>query len=150
MGRSPQYGAAQAAFVAQVRDAVKTNAKSFFASNNWRDVTPKKGRFDSSLIYPNSASTCLVDDFYIKSISVWVPHLLIPAHTHTCPNCKDSQSVSVDSARWINAPKILHGKDCHRYLDTMLYPCKRCGRHFAGYNKESMQLDAEVYFGHFN
>jgi hypothetical protein len=150
MVRSPQYGATQAAFIAKVRDAVKSNPKSFFASNNWRDVTPTKGRYDSSLIDPNSGSTCDVDDFYVKSIAVWVPHLLIPAHTPSCPNCNTSEAVYVDSARWINAPKILYGKERHRYLDTMLYPCKRCGRHFAGYNKASMQLDAEVYFGHFN
>jgi hypothetical protein len=43
---------------------------------------------------------------------------------------------------------VLNKTDC--YLDTFLYPCGRCNKTFAGYNKSSMQRDASVYYGFFN
>ena len=83
-------------------------------------------------------------------MAVWVPHLIIHNHVPACPNCKKNKYVDVTKARWINSPKILYGVDSHRYLDTQLYPCHGCARRFAGYNKASMQVDANVYYGYFN
>jgi hypothetical protein len=145
-----QYGTAQAAFIKTVREAVKANPKVFFEDNNWREVTPKGGRFDSAILDNAKRRMWEVDDFYVKSIAVWVPHLLIPTHTPTCPHCKGSSHVPVDRAKWIGSPKILYGKDRHKYLDTMLYPCSACDKTFAGYNRDSMEHDAKVYFGFFN
>ena len=145
-----QYGAKQLAFIKQTREAVKANPTAFFAQNNWRDITPKGGRFDSSLLDPSSTRSWEVDDFYVKSIAMWVPHLLVPTHTPACPHCGLSTHVHVDKAKWIGSPKILYGKERHRYLDTMLYPCKLCDKTFAGYNKDSMKLDGKVYYVFFN
>ena len=44
----------------------------------------------------------------------------------------------------------LYGVERHRYLDTVLYPCRNCGKRFTGYNKKSMQLDARTYYAYFN
>jgi hypothetical protein len=145
-----QYGTAQLTFIKKVRDSVKTNPQTFFAENDWRDIRPKGGRFDSSLLNRQLVRQWQVDDFYVKSVAVWVPHLLIPTHTPTCPNCRSFGNVIVDRAKWIGSPKILYGTRRHRYLDTMLYPCTVCNKTFAGYNKSSMKLDAKVYFGFFN
>jgi len=56
----------------------------------------------------------------------------------------------VSNARWINSPKTLCGIGSHKYLDTMLYPCNHCKRHFAGTNKTSMSHDSDRTLGFFN
>ena len=145
-----QYGTAQDEFILKVRGSIDTDARLFFLENNWKDVRPTFGRFDSALLNTANKRTRNVDAFYVKSLAVWIPHVLIPNHVPTCPHCKRKDYVHVANARWINHPKILYGKDRHRYLDTLLYPCKACNRHFAGYNKSSMELDAKVYYGFFN
>lgn len=145
-----QYGQAQLEFIKKTRDAARSNPKAFFAQNNWRNISPSGGKYDSTLLDSNSTRTWDVEEFYIKSIALWVPQWLVPTHTPTCPHCKSSSHVHTDKAKWIGSPKILYGKERHRYLDTMLYPCKACDKTFAGYNQESMKLDAKVYYGFFN
>jgi hypothetical protein len=108
------------------------------------------GRYDSDLLNKGNKKTTTVEAFYVKPLAVWVPHLLIKNHIPCCPHCKKNNDVDVVKARWINCPKILFGIMRHKYLDTMLYPCRACKKHFAGYNKLAMQLDANVYNGYFN
>jgi hypothetical protein len=91
-----------------------------------------------------------MESFYVKAVAVWVPHLLFSNHVPCCPNCKKRDYVDPSRGRWINAPKLLFGLQRHRYLDTWLYSCRGCTRSFAGYNKQSMQLDADVYYGFCN
>jgi hypothetical protein len=42
----------------------------------------------------------------------------------------------------VNHPKIVYGMSTHRYLDTMLYPCRSCRSSFTGYHPESMKHDS--------
>jgi hypothetical protein len=145
-----QYGPAQLSFIRKTRKAVDADSKSFFAANNWRNIAPSGGRCDSGILDASSRRTCQASSFYIKGIACWIPHKLIPNHTPKCPQCKKNQHVDVTKVRWVNSPKILYGVERHRYLDTVLYPCRNCAKRFTGYNKKSMQLDASVYYAFFN
>ena len=144
------FGQAQLAHIKKVRVAVDNDHRAFFSENDWRNVVPKRGRYDSSLLYKNNRATSRVDHFYVRPIAVWVPHLLKPNHVPCCPHCKRNNHVDVVKSRWINYPKVLYGIQGHKYLDTKLYPCKKCNKHFAGYNRLSMQLDACMYHGFFD
>ena len=133
-------------FVLKTRSAINNDARAFFKVHDWKWVVPTNGgRFDSSILSKPSS----VEDFYVKPIATWVPHLLIPNHIPSCPHCKVNKNVDTVGARWMNCPKVLYGTSRYRYLDTVLYPCKLCGRRFAGYNKQSMQLDSSLYYGFF-
>jgi hypothetical protein len=137
---------AQWSFVLRTRSAINNDARLFFKSHDWKCIFPTKGgRCDSSIL----AKSSTVEDFYVKAIAAWVPHLLVPNHVPCCPHCKTHKHVDIVKARWINCPKVLYGTSRYRYLDTVLYPCKLCGRRFAGYNKESMHLDSSLYYGFF-
>jgi hypothetical protein len=141
-------GIAQWTFIKKIRAAVKNDPKAFFSHHNWRHVTPGGGKNDSTLFAGNKKTT--VDAFYVRPVALWVPHLLIANHVPTCPRCKEKDNVDLIKARWINSPKVLHGVTSHKYLDTMLYPCTKCGGTFSGYHKHSLKLDANVVFGYFN
>jgi hypothetical protein len=131
-----QYGAVQHDYIKKVREQINREGVGFLNNNNWREISPKGGIHDISLLNKNNKITTHVDAFYVKSIASWVPHLIIENHVPQCPK--------------MNSPKILYGVDGHKYLDTLLYPCRGCARMFAGHNKTSMQLDAQVYYGYFN
>jgi hypothetical protein len=133
-------------FVLKTRSAIKNDPRQFFKSHDWRCIVPTNGgRFDSTILSKPST----VEDFYVKAIAAWVPHLLVPNHIPCCPHCKVRRHVDIVKARWINCPKVLYGMSRYKYLDTVLYPCTKCGRRFAGYNKQSMQLDSSLYYGYF-
>jgi hypothetical protein len=140
--------AAQWAFIKKTRAAVNNDPNSFFGRHNWRHITPPGGKNDGYLF--NDKRKTSVDDFYVRPITCWVPHLLISNHVPTCPSCKEKDQVDIIKSRWINCPKVVFGITSNKYLDTLLYPCGRCKRTFAGYNKHSLQLDANVIFGFFN
>jgi hypothetical protein len=144
-----QFGSEQWAFIKKTRAAVKNDAKAFFAANNWRNVTPDGGRNDSTLFIAGSKKST-VDDFYVRPLVLWVPHLLISHHIPTCPYCKQKEHIDLVKSRWLNSPKVLYGLTSHKYLDSMLYYCTKCKRSFVGYNKRSLQLDAHIVFGYFN
>jgi hypothetical protein len=144
------FGTAQLWHIKKVRAAIDNDHRAFFAEKDWRNVIPRRGRYDSSILHKNSKATTRVDHFYIKPVAVWVPHLLKPNHVPCCPHCKRNTHVDVVKSRWINYPKVLYGIQSHKYLDTKLYPCKKCNKHFAGYNRLSMQLDATTYHGIFD
>lgn len=142
-------GEAQWRFVLKIRSAIANDPRLFFKSHNWRCISPTTGgRHDSSILDQNAKKTT-VEHFYVKSMATWVPHLLVPNHTPCCPHCKTSRHVDIVKSRWVNCPKVLYGMSRYRYLDTVLYPCTKCGRQFAGYNKQSMQLDSSLYYGFF-
>jgi hypothetical protein len=141
-------GTAQWAFIKKMRAAVNNDPKAFFGKNNWRHISPTGGKNDGTLFNDQRKTT--VDAFYVRPITCWVPHLLIRNHVPTCPGCKEKDHVDVIKARWINCPKVVFGITSNKYLDTLLYPCGRCKSSFAGYNKQSLQLDANVVFGFFN
>jgi hypothetical protein len=138
-----QFGSEQWEFIKKTRAAVKNDAKAFFAVNNWRNVTPDGGRNDSTL-FINGSKKCTVDVFYVRPLVLWVPHLLISNHIPTCPYCKQKEHIDLVKSRWLNSPKVLYGLTSHKYLDSMLYFCTKCKRSFAGYNKRSLQLDANI------
>jgi hypothetical protein len=137
-------------FLKGIRAQIKNDAGLFFKQNNWRMIMPPGGRYDNYLLNSTSSATTTVEAFYVKPVACWAPHLLIANHVPCCPHCKKRDEVDIVSARWINSPKVLFGVERTSYLDTFLYPCGRCKKTFAGYNKSSMQLDASVYYGYFN
>ena len=145
-----QYGTAQKAFIDKVRGKITRDPRGYFKQQNWRNIEPSGGKYDSDVLNAKSKKTTTVEAFYVRPLACWVPHLLIENHVPKCPHCKKSDQVDLTKTRWINSPKILFGIGTHKYIDTMLYPCQRCRRHFAGYNKQSMQLSASVYYGYFN
>ena len=104
---SKQYGSAQLSFIRKTRKAIDNDAKSFFACNNWRNITPNTGKNDSGILDPSSKRTCKAELFYIKAIASWIPHKLIPGHVPSCPQCGKNRHVDVSKARWVNSPKIL-------------------------------------------
>ena len=137
---------AQWRFVLKIRGKINNDAKGFFLSNDWKCITPSSGgRFDSNILSKQTT----VESFYVKPVAAWVPHLLVPNHIPCCPHCKSRKHVDIVKSRWINCPKVLYGTARYRYMDTILYLCTLCGRRFAGYNKQSMQLDASLYYGFF-
>jgi hypothetical protein len=145
-----QLGDAQWQFVKKVRGAIKKDHSGFFNDQDWRNISPCCGSYDSHLLNKANKNTTNVYSFYVKPLASWVPHLLIQNFVPTCPNCKSKEFVDATRARFINSPIVLYGMATNRYLDTCLYPCNKCNRSFAGYNKQSMQLDASVYYAYFN
>jgi hypothetical protein len=147
---SNQYGEAQLSFIKKVRGEIDKEKSAYFHNHQWDNICPSGGRFDSTLMNAGHKKRGKVESFYVKAMASWVPHLIFHNHVPCCPHCKKNDYVAVDKGRWINSPKILFCLQRHKYLDTWLYPCRGCGRTFAGYNKQSMQLDAAVYYGFFN
>ncbi|MGL5934273.1 MAG: hypothetical protein ACRCZI_01470 [Cetobacterium sp.] len=145
-----QLGDAQWEFVKKVRGAIKKDHVAFFGQHHWKHIVPGSGSYDSHLLNKCNQTTNKVQDFYVKPIACWVPHLLIKNHVPTCPRCQSKEFVHTQRARFINSPIILFGMSTNKYLDTCLYPCDKCSKSFTGYNKQSMQLDAPVYFAYFN
>jgi hypothetical protein len=151
MRRKPKLlGDAQWRYILKVRGAIEKDHDGFFKQNNWRNICPMIGSFDSHLLHPSSKRTTTVEAFYVKGIASWVPHLLIKNFVPSCPRCKTAAYVNPQKSRWINCPTVLYCISRIRYLDTHLYPCDKCKRSFAGYNKKSMHLDAAVYQSFFN
>ena len=141
--RYAKYSCAQDRFIRRTRLEIDSNP-NYFDVHDWRRLHPKGGR-NASLKRPVS-----LESFYVKPVASWVPDKLFENHVPSCPHCKSNRSVDCVGARWINSPKILFGISSHSYLDTKLYPCRRCGRRFTGYNRESMVLDEAKYLGYFN
>jgi hypothetical protein len=133
-----QYGSSQLAFIKKVRGEIDKNKSTYFHNHAWHNITPNGGRFDSTLLNTSHKKKAKLESFYVKPIASWVPHLLFSNHVPSCPHCRRKDYVAVDKGRWINSPKVMFGLHRHKYLDTWLYPCRGCGRSFAGYNKQSM------------
>jgi hypothetical protein len=137
------YGPAQDRFIKSIRSAIDHD-HHYFDDKDWRNLTIKGGR------HVGLANKKLItSDFYVKPVAAWVPHLLIPNHLPSCPNCQHSKSIDVSKAKWITNPKILYGLNGHRYLDTKMYYCNGCTGSFTGYNLKSMQIDAKKLTGFF-
>ena len=143
MAPAQHYSEAQDYFVKQTRQEIDAKP-CFFDSHDWRNIVPTGGRRSSLTKEVN------VETFYVRAIAAWLPERLFPNHVPCCPHCRSSRFVDVSAARWINYPKLLYGRETHRYLDTKLYPCKSCCKRFTGYNRVSMQLDATKFMGFFN
>jgi hypothetical protein len=86
----------------------------------------------------------------VKPIAAWLPHLIIPRHIPTCPHCESSGRIDINRSKWVDRPKVLHGIDSHRYLDSYSYYCSGCCRSFYGYNEKSLELDSNKLLGIFN
>jgi hypothetical protein len=95
----PSLGSAQWSFIKKTRVLVKNDPKVFFANHNWHNINPTGGKNDGSLF--NGERRTTIDDFYVRPIICWVPHLLIRNHVPSCPRCKDKDNVDVIKARWI-------------------------------------------------
>ena len=144
------FGEAQWRFIQKTRKDIDARGKAYFDGTEWRRICPPGGTFDSKLLCTGSKRKWSVESFNIKPMAVFVPHLMKEGHVPYCPHCKKDRAVDVRRARWINCPKVLYGVHGHRYLDTMLYYCRGCTRHFAGYHKDSIQLSAKLWYGFFN
>ena len=53
------------------------------------------------------------------------------------------------SSKWVKNPKVLYGLDSHRYLDTKLYYCQTCNKHFNGTHLASLALGHSRLLGRF-
>jgi hypothetical protein len=137
------YCRAQQDFIDRIRQKVDSE-DVFFHHQDWRMIKPNTGR------YCSLTRKVYAENFYIHPLAVWVPDKLLPRFVPSCPHCQSSCFVQPSKAQWIRYPKILYGLKGHRYLDTKLYPCNACRRHFAGYNPESMKIDMHLYMGYFN
>ena len=150
MPSEPMYCAAQMAFFKKVRGEIDKNKSMYFQSHTWHNIMPSGGRFDSSLLNVSVKRKAKVDAFYVQAMASWVPHFLFSNHVPCCPTCKKRDYVDPSKGRWINSPKVVFGLHRNKFLDTWLYYCRGCMKSFAGYNKQSMQLDADKYYGFFN
>jgi sentrin-specific protease 1 len=144
MKTTMKYGKAQADFIRFTRESIDADQNHFFDDKDWRNLTIKGGRY----VGLNNRKIEL-SSFDVKPVAAWVPHLLIPNHVPSCPNCEHARSVVVATSTWIASPKILYGLKGHRYLDTKMYNCKGCCKSFSGYNLKSMELDANKLIGFF-
>ena len=136
--RCTKYSAAQDKFVRRTRHEIDTNSQ-YFETHDWRKIESSGGR-KSSL-----AKTVSLESFYVKPIAAWVPDKLFVNHAPSCPHCKSNRHVEVQSARWINTPKVLYGISSHSYLDTKLYPCWRCSKMTAGLWMPLSKSSSSVY-----
>jgi hypothetical protein len=137
------YCQSQRDFIERTRDAI-INEDDFFSRHDLRMITPNTGK------YCSLTKSVYAENFYVRPIAAWVPHLLLPNFVPTCPHCKSNRFVSPSKARWQNSPKVLFGLKGHRYLDTLLYPCQSCKRCFGGYHPDSMREDMARFQGFFN
>jgi len=136
------HAVSQREFIESIRKQIDDNPR-FFDDHNWSNIMPKGGRHSSS-----QKAIC-PDSFYVRPIATHVPHFLFK-ETPCCPHFSSRKFVNLSSARWINSPKILYDIGSHKHLDTMLYPCNKCKRHFAGCNEVSMGHDSDRTLGFFN
>lgn len=97
-----------------------------------------------------SKSKLHTDSFYVRPLASWVPHLLFPSFLPKCPKCCSNKDINLGESRWVDFPIILCGIGTHRYLDTFYNHCDNCKGKFAGYNKKTMQLNADQHVGYFN
>ena len=137
------YPIIQREFIEKIRAQIDMEA-NYFYSRDWRCINPPNGKYSSL------QKSVFAESFYVRPVAVWLPDRLLPNFTPTCPHCKSKKFVNVNRARWQNSPKVLYGLKGHRYLDSKLYPCNRCQRHFSGYNPDSMKFDSDQYMGFFN
>lgn len=147
-----RYGKAQEDFIAATRRAVAVAGADFFRDKDWTCISPpiQRGRKNACLNNNNQVGL-LVDSFYVKSIAVWMPHLLIPNHVPSCPNCAENPKrfVRVNEAEFIDKPKLLYGVRNHRCVDTYSCGCDGCDGTFYGYNEDSLTKDANALIGLF-
>jgi hypothetical protein len=139
-----KYGKAQDDFVKHIRASIDANPDHFFDDKDWRNLTIKGGRHVGLKNRNLEAAS-----FYVKPVAAWVPHLLIPGHVPSCPNCEHARGVDTSKSRWIANPKILYGLRGHRYLDTKMYYCNGCLGGFTGYNLKSLHVDSNKVLGFF-
>ena len=149
-GKQP-YGEAQRLFIKETRSSVAHGLGGYFKDVNWSRISPcKRGGRAVALNGTGHASVC-AESFCVKDIAVWTPHLIMPGFVPSCPRCQSSEHVDVNGKlNFVARPKILHGLNKHRCLDTVCYHCRDCNGDFAGYNEKSLEVDANELIGIFN
>jgi hypothetical protein len=119
----PPYGALQKQFIDETRQSINADPR-YFHRHDWREIKPPD---------PHSrlGKDVIVDQFYVKSISCWLPDML-PEPIGFMPSCPDCESaIGVSATKdWVRRPKILYGMSSHRYLDTKYYYCLPCKKSF--------------------
>jgi len=141
-----RHGPHQAQFAKDLRSETDPKQHKCFHAKDWRNVTQLGGKH----IALSSPKKIVAKLFCVKSVTVWVPHLLIPDCVPSCPNRKSNKHVEVVSSRWVKCPKLLFLISSHKHLDTKFCPCHQCNKEFTGHNKQSLSLDATTIIGHFN
>ena len=114
--RLPQvrHGAAQAEFVAATRKAIDLKV-NFFDENDWRSISMSHKRGTSLA----GKKRIRADDFYVKNVAAWVPHLMLAGHVPPCARCLAKDHVDVNNTKWVENPKLLHGTVTHRHLGVI-------------------------------
>jgi len=89
--------------------------------------------------------------YYLRTLAVFIPHLLIKNHTPCCPECKSNANVHVDGYRFVENTKPLFGLHEQRELHTVLYPCSGGGSQhtFVAHHNVSLQLGGPKLLGIF-
>ena len=64
-------------------------------------------------------------------------------------NTNNTNPKKKSSSKWVKNPKVLYGLDSHRYLDTKLYYCQTCNKHFNGTHLASLALGHARLLGRF-
>ena len=140
------YGAAQHEFIERVRADIKNFPDTFFQKKDWRNITPPQGRY----VPLNPDRLMAAEEFYVRPVAVWVPHLIIPDFIPACTRCESSVAVNVHKGKFIDRPKILFGVKGHRYLDTVVYHCNQCKRPFNGFTSMELKVNAKRELGFFD
>jgi len=138
-------GVAQKKFIDATRKAVDLDPK-FLQVNGWCRISHSNRR-GSALV---GKKKLRADDFYVKDMAVWVPHLIIPHYVPSCARCKKKDYVELSKCHWVENPKLLYGTHSHRYLDTKYYWCGKCESDFSGWHEATLIQDAKEITGILN
>jgi hypothetical protein len=100
------YGPAQESFIKRTRESIKVDNR-FFEKHDWTRICYKNVGRGTTLKREGKDAIIPVEAFYIKDLTVWIPEMIIPDHTPTCPSCSRSKSV-MSTNSWVAKPKILY------------------------------------------
>jgi hypothetical protein len=81
---------AQWNFIQTVRDMIDSGTCEDFKRRWWK-IAPKK------------PSKCSVEDYYIRAIVAYIPHLIFPGYVPWCPTCERNDAVNVTKSFWPDA-----------------------------------------------
>ena len=140
-----RHGKAQAEFVANTRRAIDADLQ-FFHKNDWSQIRHSKRRGTAL----TSTKKLRADNFYVKDIAAWVPHLIIPGYLPSCARCGKKEHIDMSKCSWVENPKLLHGTHTHRHLDTEHCYCTLCSGSFMGHHDKTLHADANEIAGILN
>ena len=141
----PRHGIAQAEFIEETRREIDTDVQ-FFQKNDWTQITRSRRRGTAL----TSKKRLMANDFYVKDIAAWVPHLITPHYVPSCARCLEKENVDLSKTEWVENPKVLHGTFAHRHLDTKCCYCNKCESSFTGWHDNVIKKDSNEVTGILN